>query len=61
MGGQYGVDGLYVGVPVVIGEGGIERILEVELDGDEKAMLAKSIASVQGLIEACKAINPSLA
>ena len=45
--GQYGVNGLFVGVPMVIGAGGVERILEVELDEAEKAMLAKSVASVR--------------
>jgi malate dehydrogenase len=45
--GQYGVKDLYVGVPVVIGAGGVERILEVELDEAEKAMLAKSVTSVR--------------
>jgi malate dehydrogenase len=45
--GQYGVDGLFVGVPVVIGAGGVERILEVELDEAEKAMLQRSVASVR--------------
>jgi malate dehydrogenase len=45
--GQYGVKGLFLGVPVVIGAGGVERILEVDLDDSEKAMLAKSIESVK--------------
>jgi malate dehydrogenase len=45
--GQYGVDGLFVGVPVVIGAGGIERVIEVELDEAEKAMLARSVESVR--------------
>jgi malate dehydrogenase len=45
--GPYGVKGLFVGAPVVIGAGGVERILEVELDEAEKAMLEKSIASVR--------------
>ena len=45
--GQYGVSGLFVGVPVVIGAGGVERILEVELNDAEKAMLAKSVESVR--------------
>ncbi len=45
--GEYGVNGVFVGVPVVIGAGGVERILEVELDASEKAMLEKSIASVK--------------
>ncbi len=59
--GQYGLAGLYVGVPAVIGAGGVERILEFPLDEAEKAMFAKSVASVQGLMAACKQIEPSLA
>ena len=59
--GQYGVKGLFIGVPIVIGAKGVERIVEVELNDDEKAMFKKSIASVEGLIEACKSIQPSLA
>ncbi len=45
--GQYGVHGLFVGVPVVIGAGGVERVLEVELDEPERAMFQKSVASVR--------------
>jgi malate dehydrogenase len=45
--GQYGVDGLFVGVPVVIGAGGIERVIEVDLTEGEKAMLARSVESVR--------------
>jgi malate dehydrogenase len=59
--GQYGVTGMFIGVPIVIGAAGVERIVEVELNADEKAMFAKSIASVQGLVDACKGISPSLA
>jgi malate dehydrogenase len=59
--GQYGVDNLYVGVPVVIGANGVEKIVEVELDEAEKAMFANSVASVRSLVEACKTINPALA
>jgi len=59
--GQYGVNGAYIGVPVVIGAKGVERIVEIALDDAEKAMFAKSVASVNGLIDACKAINPALA
>jgi malate dehydrogenase len=59
--GQYGLTGLYVGVPTVIGAGGAERILEFPLDEAETAMFAKSVAAVQGLLDACKAIDPSLA
>jgi malate dehydrogenase len=59
--GQYGVKDAYVGVPVVIGANGVERIIEIAFDETEKAMFAKSVAAVQTLIEACKAINPALA
>jgi malate dehydrogenase len=59
--GQYGVNGMYVGVPVVIGKNGVEKIVEVELDASEKEMFAKSVASVKGLVDACKTINPALA
>jgi malate dehydrogenase len=59
--GQYGVKDAYVGVPVVIGAGGVERIIEIAFDETEKAMFAKSVAAVHSLMEACKAINPALA
>src|SRR5690349_20556250 len=58
--GEYGIKDLYVGVPVVIGAKGVERIVEIELNGSERAMFEKSAASVQGLVEACKKIAPSL-
>jgi malate dehydrogenase len=58
--GQYKVDNLYVGVPVVIGAGGVERIVEIELDSAERAMLDKSIESVRGLVEACQKLAPNL-
>jgi malate dehydrogenase len=45
--GPYGVKGLFVGVPVVIGAGGVEKVIELELDGAEKAMFAKSLDSVR--------------
>ena len=50
--GQYGVDDLYVGVPAVIGAGGVERIVEVSLDESEAEMFAKSVAAVRELTEA---------
>ena len=59
--GQYGVNDMYVGVPALIGANGVERIVEFSTNDEEKAMFAKSVASVQGLIEACKGIEPSLA
>ena len=52
--GEYGVEGLYVGVPVVIGAGGVERIVEIEFNAEEKAMFDKSCAAVKALIEATK-------
>ena len=59
--GAYGLDGFYVGVPTVIGDKGIEKVVEIELDKSEKAMLDKSIDAVKGLVEACKGIDGSLA
>jgi malate dehydrogenase len=59
--GAYGIKDLYVGVPAVIGEKGVERIVELELTDDEKAQLAKSADSVKGLIDACKKLDPRLA
>jgi malate dehydrogenase len=52
--GQYGVDDLYVGVPVVIGAGGVERIVEIELDEAERAAFQKSVAAVRSLCDAVK-------
>jgi malate dehydrogenase len=59
--GQYGLKDMYVGVPTVVGAGGIERVVEITLDRGEKAMFDKSVEAVRGLIEACKAIDPALA
>jgi malate dehydrogenase len=59
--GEYGVSDTYVGVSAVIGAGGVEKVVELPLDENEKAMFSKSVASVQSLIEACKKISPVLA
>jgi malate dehydrogenase len=59
--GEYGQRDIYVGVPVVIGAKGVERIVEIELNAAERAMFEKSAASVAALIDACKKIAPSLA
>jgi malate dehydrogenase len=59
--GQYGVKGLYLGVPAVIGAGGIERIVELSLSVPEKKMLAKSVAAVKDLIGACRRIEKKAA
>jgi malate dehydrogenase len=58
--GEYGVKGLYVGVPVIIGAGGVERVIEIDLNSAERAMLMKSIESVKSLVDACVKINPQL-
>jgi malate dehydrogenase len=58
--GPYGMKDLYVGVPTVIGEKGVERVVELELTAEEKAALAKSADSVKGLIDACKKLEPKL-
>ena len=58
--GQYGVDDLYVGVPVVIGAGGVERIVEIELKDDAKANFQTSVDAVKELLVACKGIDSSL-
>ncbi|MXP25904.1 malate dehydrogenase [Altererythrobacter indicus] len=59
--GQYGVDGLYVGVPAMIGADGIEEVVEIALDDEAKSNLQVSIDAVKELLEACKAIDSSLA
>jgi malate dehydrogenase len=53
--GEYGYRDLYMGVPVILGGGGLERIIELPLTDDEKAMLAKSAKSVQGITDVVKA------
>jgi len=58
--GPYGIKDLYVGVPTVIGAGGVERIVELELTAEEKAALDKSAASVRVLIDACRKLDPRL-
>jgi malate dehydrogenase len=59
--GEYGVKGLYVGVPVIIGAGGAEKIIEIDLNSAERQMFQKSVDSVKGLVDACVKIQPSLA
>jgi malate dehydrogenase len=59
--GPYGIKDLYVGVPAVIGENGIERIVELELTPEERNALMKSAESVKGLIDACKKLDSRLA
>ena len=58
--GQYGQKGLYVGVPVVIGAKGVEKIVEIKLDAGERAGFKKSVTAVKGLIKDCQKIDPKL-
>ena len=58
--GEYNVKDLYVGVPVVIGAKGVERVVEVEFNSAERGMFEKSVQAVEGLVDACKKIAPDL-
>jgi len=58
--GEFGLDGMYVGVPTIIGSGGIERIADIKLNAEEQLRFDNSVNAVNGLVEACKAIDPSL-
>jgi malate dehydrogenase len=51
---------MYVGVPTVIGAGGIERVVDITLAKDEQAMFDNSVSAVKGLVDACKGIDSSL-
>ena len=57
MDGAYGLDGLYVGVPVVLGAGGVERVVEIALNEDEKAMFDRSVAAVRALNEVVESLE----
>ena len=59
--GEYGVNGLYAGVPAIIGAGGVEKIMEIKLDDSERAMFEKSVGSVRTLIEVAKGLNSDFA
>jgi malate dehydrogenase len=58
--GALGLNGMYVGVPTVIGAGGIERVVDIKMSKDEQAMFDKSVDAVKGLLDACKGIDASL-
>ncbi len=59
--GEYGVKGLYIGVPVVIGQKGVERVVEIKLNSSERDEFMGSVESVKNLVEACQKIAPVLA
>ena len=61
MTGQYGVDDLYIGVPCVLGAGGVEKIVEIELDDAARENFNVSVEAVKELLVACKQIDGSLA
>ncbi|MCB1547348.1 MAG: malate dehydrogenase, partial [Hyphomicrobiaceae bacterium] len=58
--GEFGVKGLYVGVPVIIGAGGVERVVEIDLNSRERTAFMKSVESVKTLVETCQKIAPQL-
>lgn len=58
---QFGLNGMYVGVPTIIGAGGIEKIVEIKLSEDEQLMFEKSVQAVNGLVKACKEVDKTLA
>ncbi|MET3589076.1 malate dehydrogenase [Bartonella silvatica] len=58
--GEYGVNDTYVGVPVVLGAGGVERVIEIDLDKEERSAFERSVSAVQKLCEACISIVPAL-
>ena len=59
--GALGLNGMYVGVPTVIGAGGVERVVDIKMNADEQAMFDSSVNAVKGLVAACKDIDSSLA
>ncbi len=58
--GEYGVKGLYIGVPVVIGARGMERVIEIDFNSNERQEFNRSVEAVQNLVDACKRIAPGL-
>ncbi len=58
--GEFGVKGLYVGVPVVLGGNGVERIVEIDLNMRERSAFTSSVEAVKGLVEVCQKIAPHL-
>ena len=58
--GALGLKGMYVGVPTIIGAGGMERVVNIKLNKAEQAMFDKSVDAVKGLVDACKAIDSKL-
>jgi malate dehydrogenase len=57
---QFGLNGMYVGVPTIIGAGGVEKIVEINLSKDEQIMFDKSVEAVNGLVKVCREIDGTL-
>lgn len=58
--GEYGLKDIYVGVPCIIGKNGVEKVVEIALSSEERAMFDHSVGAVKGLVDACKSIDPSV-
>jgi malate dehydrogenase len=58
--GEYGLNDMYVGVPCIIGKDGVEKVIEIELSANERAMFDHSVNAVKGLVDASKGIDPSV-
>ncbi len=58
--GEYGLNDIYVGVPCIIGAGGVEKVVEIALTPEERDMFDHSVGAVKGLVEACKGIDPGV-
>ncbi|MCY4462386.1 MAG: malate dehydrogenase [Albidovulum sp.] len=58
--GEYGLSDIYVGVPAIIGSGGVEKIVEIVLNDQERSLFEKSVGDVRKLIDACCEIDPSI-
>jgi len=59
--GEYGIKGMYLGVPAVLGAGGVEKVIELELTDSESELFQKSSLAVKGVLDICKTLNTSLA
>jgi malate dehydrogenase len=58
--GKYGLDGLYVGVPAILGANGVEEVIEIELDQEARANFQTSVDAVRELLDACREIDGNL-
>jgi len=58
--GEYGLNDIYVGVPCIIGKNGVEKVVEIALGAEERAMFDHSVNAVKGLVDTCKGIDPSV-